>query len=135
MSTTNSVRAGERSPLEAPSATQATSRRQIPRAPTSPGLLLLGLLALGIVIVPDVWAGGTGSTMPWNTPIQTLLNNMTGPTARALVGIATAFAGYKWMFQSHEQGANSMARVTVGGAIALTAQTIISYASFGGALL
>ena len=96
---------------------------------------LLGLLALGFLIVPDLWAGGTGTTMPWNTPMQTLLNNMTGPTARALVGIATAFAGYKWMFQSHEQGANSMARVTVGGAIALTAQTIISYASFGGALL
>ena len=135
MSTTNSIRPGESSPLEAPSATKATSHRHCPRAPTRPGLLLLALLALGIVIVPDVWAGGTGSTMPWNTPIQTLLNNMTGPTARALVGIATAFAGYKWMFQSHEQGANSMARVTVGGAIALTAQTIISYASFGGALL
>ena len=135
MSTTNFIRTGERSLLETPSATAATSRRHIPRAPTRPGLLILGLLALGIVIVPDLWAGGTGSTMPWNTPIQTLLNNMTGPTARALVGIATAFAGYKWMFQSHEQGANSMARVTVGGAIALTAQTIISYASFGGALL
>ena len=135
MSTTNSIRTGELSLLETRSATEATSRRHIPRAPTRPGLLLLGLLALGIVIVPDLWAGGTGSTMPWNTPIQTLLNNMTGPTARALVGIATAFAGYKWMFQSHEQGANSMARVTVGGAIALTAQTIISYASFGGALL
>ena len=135
MSITNPIRTGERSPLETPSATKATSRRQAPRSPTRPGILLLSLLALGIVIVPDLWAGGTGTTMPWNTPMQTLLNNMTGPTARALVGIATAFAGYKWMFQSHEQGANTMARVTVGGAIALTAQTIISYASFGGALL
>ena len=135
MSTTNPTRPGESSPLATPSATKASSRRHIPGAPTRPSLLLLALLTFGIVIVPDLWAGGTGSTMPWNTPIQTLLNNMTGPTARALVGIATAFAGYKWMFQSHEQGANSMARVTVGGAIALTAQTIISYASFGGALL
>ena len=135
MNTTKAIRTSESSRLETASVTNGTSRRHIPRGPTSPGLLLLGLLALGIVIVPDLWAGGTGSTMPWNTPIQTLLNNMTGPTARALVGIATAFAGYKWMFQSHEQGANSMARVTVGGAIALTAQTIISYASFGGALI
>ena len=97
--------------------------------------LFLAALVLGLVFVPDLWAGGTGTTMPWNTPMQTLLNNMTGPTARMLVGIATAFSGYKWMFQSHEQGANNLARVTVGGAIALTAQTIISYASFGGALL
>lgn len=96
---------------------------------------LLALTVLGLVLATDLWAGGTGTTMPWNTPMQTLLNNMTGPTARILVGIATAFAGYKWMFQSHEQGANSLARVTVGGAIALAAQTIISYASFGGALL
>ena len=135
MSITNPIRTGDSSPLETPSTTKAAPPRHVSRAPTRLGLLLLGLVALGIVIVPDLWAGGTGSTMPWNTPIQTLLNNMTGPTARALVGIATAFAGYKWMFQSHEQGANSMARVTVGGAIALTAQTIISYASFGGALL
>lgn len=97
--------------------------------------VLFGLLIFGFIVVPDLWAGGVGTTMPWNTPMQTLLNNMTGPTARALVGIATAYSGYKWMFQSHEQGANNIARVTVGGAIALTAQTIISYASFGGALL
>ena len=103
--------------------------------PTRLRLLLLALVAAGLVYAPDLWAGGTGTTMPWNTPMQTLLNNMTGPTARALVGIATAYAGYKWMFQSHEQGANNLARVAVGGAIALTAQTIISYASFGGALL
>ena len=100
-----------------------------------PSLLLFALLATGLVYVPDLWAGGTGTMMPWNTPMQTLLNNMTGPTARALVGIATAYSGYKWMFVSHEQGANNVARVAVGGAIALTAQTIISYASFGGALL
>ena len=98
-------------------------------------LVLFGLLAFGLVFAPDLWAGGAGTDMPWNTPMQALLNNMTGPTARALVGIATAYAGYKWMFVSHEQGANNMARVAVGGAIALTAQTIISYASFGGALL
>jgi type IV secretory pathway VirB2 component (pilin) len=100
-----------------------------------PLLALLGILALGLIVAPNLWAGGVGTSMPWNTPMQALLNNMTGPTARILVGIATAFSGYKWMFQSHEQGANNMARVTVGGAIALTAQTIISYASFGGALL
>ena len=96
---------------------------------------LLGALIVGAIFAPDLWAGGVGTTMPWNTPMQTLLNNMTGPTARALIGIATAYSGYKWMFQSHEQGANNIARVTVGGAIALTAQTIISYAAFGGALL
>lgn len=101
----------------------------------NPRVIVSALLALGFVFVPDLWAGGMGTEMPWNTPMQTLLNNMTGPTARALVGIATAYSGYRWMFASHEQGANSLARVAVGGAIALTAQTIISYASFGGALL
>ena len=98
-------------------------------------IVLFGLLALSFAFAPELWAGGAGSDMPWNTPMQTLLNNMTGPTARMLVGIATAYAGYKWMFMSHEQGANNLSRVAVGGAIALTAQTIISYAAFGGALL
>ena len=98
-------------------------------------VIFFGLIGLYLLSATDLWAGGTGTAMPWNTPMQTLLNNMTGPTARALVGIATAYAGYRWMFASHEQGANSLARVAVGGAIALTAQTIISYASFGGAVL
>lgn len=102
---------------------------------SKPALTLFALLALSFVFAPELWAGGAGTSMPWNTPMQTLLNNMTGPTARMLVGIATAYAGYKWMFVSHEQGANNVSRVAVGGAIALTAQTIISYASFGGALL
>ena len=121
--------AGESKPAGA-----ATSQSRSAPSCATPRLLL-AMVLIGLVLVPDLWAGGTGTTMPWNTPMQTLLNNMTGPTARILVGIATAYSGYKWMFQSHEQGANSMARVTVGGAIALTAQTIISYASFGGALL
>lgn len=121
--------------VETTSALQGDPRSRDARCDRRSRLILLGLLALACVYVPDLWAGGTGTMMPWNTPMQTLLNNMTGPTARALVGIATAYSGYKWMFVSHEQGANNVARVAVGGAIALTAQTIISYASFGGALL
>ncbi|HEX8430968.1 MAG TPA: TrbC/VirB2 family protein [Longimicrobium sp.] len=97
--------------------------------------LLLGLLALSFVFVPDLWAGGTGSSMPWNTPMQTFLNNLTGPTARTVVGIGTAIAGYQWIFGGHEQGTKWLSRCVVGGAVALTAQTIVSYASFGGALL
>src|SRR5690606_15001669 len=91
MSTTNSIRPGEHAPLEPRPAADEVACRKTTATSHRPGLLLLGVLALGIVIVPDLWAGGTGTTMPWNTPMQTLLNNMTGPTARALVGIATAF--------------------------------------------
>ena len=131
----NPRRAGRNGAAEGskPERTATFRNRSAPSCATP--RLLLAMVLIGLVLVPDLWAGGTGTTMPWNTPMQTLLNNMTGPTARILVGIATAYSGYKWMFQSHEQGANNLARVTVGGAIALTAQTIISYASFGGALL
>jgi type IV secretory pathway VirB2 component (pilin) len=98
--------------------------------------LLLGLVALSLVFAPDLWAGGTGGTsMPWNTPMQTFLNNLTGPTARTVVGIGTAIAGYQWIFGGHEQGSKWLSRCVLGGAVALTAQTIVSYASFGGALL
>lgn len=104
-----------------------TKRREI--------ALFLGLLALSFVFAADAWAGGTGSAMPWNTPMQTFLNNLTGPTARTVVGIGTAIAGYQWIFGGHEQGTKWLSRCVVGGAVALTAQTIVSYASFGGALL
>lgn len=135
MTSNTDTRNGLRKRADVPAASDELNRQSTKSTSARPWLALLGLLTLSFIAAPDLWAGGVGSAMPWNTPMQALLNNMTGPTARALVGIATAFSGYKWMFQSHEQGANNMARVTVGGAIALTAQTIISYASFGGAIL
>ena len=97
--------------------------------------LFLGLLALSFVLAPEAWAGGTGSAMPWNTPMQTFLNNLTGPTARTIIGLGTAIAGYQWIFGGHEQGTKWLSRCVIGGAVALTAQTIVSYASFGGAQL
>ena len=109
---------------------------RIPRSTHArPGVLVLALLAVSFVFAPELWAGGTGTSMPWNTPLQALLNNLTGPTARTVVGIGTAIAGYQWIFGGHEQGTKWLSRVAVGGAVALLAQTAISYLSFGGALL
>lgn len=99
------------------------------------GALLLVLLALSAALAPELWAGGTGTDMPWNTPLQTLLNNLTGPTARTVVGIGTAVAGYQWIFGGHEKGTVWLSRVAVGGGVALLAQTAISYMAFGGALV
>lgn len=97
--------------------------------------LLFGLVALSLVFAPDLWAGGTGGDMPWNTPMQTFLNNLTGPTARMVVGIGTAIAGFQWIFGGHEQGSKWLSRVVIGGSIAFLAQNVVSFASFGGALL
>ena len=97
--------------------------------------VLFCLFTLSLLIAPHLWAGGAGGDMPWNTPLQALLNNLTGPTARTVIGIGTAVCGYQWIFGGHEQGSKWLSRVTVGGAIALLAQTAVSYLSFGGALV
>ena len=56
-----------------------------------PALKIAGLAALALLVflVPaEVIAGTGGTDLPWNTPLQNLLDNMTGTTARILASVA-----------------------------------------------
>jgi type IV secretory pathway VirB2 component (pilin) len=97
--------------------------------------LLGALLAFSLVAVPELLAVGAGDAMPWNTPLQAILNNVTGPTAQLIIGFGTVGAGLYWIFAGHEGGSKWLGRVVIGGVLILFAQTIISWASFGGAVL
>ncbi|HEU4561034.1 MAG TPA: TrbC/VirB2 family protein [Longimicrobium sp.] len=73
-----------------------------------------GAFALGALLYSSVlMAGGTGTNMPWNAPLQNLLNNLTGPTARVVVGLGVALCGVIWMMKRHEEGAGRRSSGTV----------------------
>ena len=59
--------------------------------------LLVGVaLALASVLLPHVAvaaSAGGGAPMPWTGPLQSLLNNLSGPTAR----IIGALAEFGWV--------------------------------------
>ena len=79
------------------------------------------------------WAAGAGATMPWDGPLQALVNNLTGTTARALVLLAVVGAGLLWAFTRNEEGLKKLGQITFGGAIALGAATLMANLGFAGA--
>lgn len=92
--------------------------------------------ALVTVAAPAAHAStGGGSPMPWDTPLQNLLNNLTGPTARALVIIAIVGCGLFWAFTRNEEGLKKLGQIAFGGAIALGAVAMITSLGFSGAVL
>lgn len=81
------------------------------------------------------FGAGGGSPMPWDTPLQNLLGNLTGPTARALVLIAIVACGLLWAFTRNEEGLKRLGQVAFGGAIAMGAVTMLASLGFAGAVL
>ena len=70
------------------------------------------------------WA--TGPTMPWDGPLDNLLNNLSGPTARALVLVAIVATGLLWAFTRNEEGLKRLGQIAFGGAIAMGAVTLFA---------
>ena len=93
------------------------------------------VICLTLVSARTALAAGGGSPMPWDTPLQNLLGNLTGPTARALVLIAIVACGLLWAFTRNEEGLKRLGQVAFGGAIAMGAVTMLASLGFAGAVL
>ncbi len=53
----------------------------------------LGLAILLLMATDLAWAQGAAGPLPWDTPLQTIKNSLTGPVARAIGVVALAAAG------------------------------------------
>jgi type IV secretion system protein VirB2 len=99
--------------------------------------VLVGVaLALALVFLPHVAfaaSAGGGAPMPWTGPLQSLLNNLSGPTARIIGALAFVVGGALWAFTRHEEGAKRFAQAIVGIAIMIGAANIVRALSFVGA--
>ena len=73
--------------------------------------------------------------MPWTGPLESLLANLSGPTARTLGALAFALGGALWAFTRHEDGARRFAQAVVGIAIMIGAANIVSALTFAGATI
>lgn len=78
---------------------------------------------------------GGGASMPWTGPLQSLLNNLTGPTARILGALAFVVGGAMWAFTRHEEGAKRFGQAIVGIAVMIGAANIVAALAFVGALI
>src|ERR1700688_1516977 len=72
-------------------------------------------LAAAIALTARSAAAGTGgTTLPWNGPLDTIVNNLTGPTAKT-IGTAAAFVGVlSWIFGRDEGHVKTIGKTIVG---------------------
>ena len=111
-------------------------------APSSAGsgrwvrtLATAGVLGgLALLVAPEVaHATPSGPSMPWDAPLQTLLDNLQGTVARILVTVAVVITGLLFAFGESGGAFRRVFGIAFGAAIALGALTVLSSLGFVGA--
>jgi type IV secretion system protein TrbC len=96
---------------------------------------LLGAISAILLTASPAFASAAGASMPWDGPLNSLVSNLTGPTARALVIVAVVGCGLLWAFTRNEEGLKKLGQIAFGGAIALGAVTLLASLGISGAVI
>jgi len=84
-------------------------------------------------LISNAYATETG--MPWETPLEKILNSLTGPVAKTLGVIAIVLAGFGIAFGEAGSGLRKIFQIVLGLSIAFTASSlIVSLFGFSGGL-
>jgi type IV secretion system protein VirB2 len=81
-----------------------------------------------------VRGGIGGGGMPWEGPLQKILDSLSGPTAKILATAAVIITGLMMAFGEHGQGARKVLGIAFGCAIVFFAGTFLQNLGFSGAL-
>ncbi len=107
------------------------------RRPRGRALIVLGAV-VAVLLTPvaaHAAGAGGGAAMPWTGPLQTLLDNLSGPTARIVAGLGFVIGGGIWAFSRSEEGAKRFGQIVIGAAIAIGAANIVTSLAFVGAVI
>jgi type IV secretion system protein TrbC len=96
-------------------------------------LALAAAVLLLLAAVP-AHAGTGGQTLPWNTPLQNLLDNLTGTTGKAIAGLAVAAGGIVWALGHSEAALKKSGGILIGIGLLLGAPSLITTLGFTGAV-
>ncbi|MFZ4071805.1 MAG: TrbC/VirB2 family protein [Caulobacterales bacterium] len=80
---------------------------------------IAGLALLALAIAAPAHAAGSG--MPWESPLEQVVDSITGPVARAAAVIAIVIAGVTIIFSEGGGGVRKLAFVGLGIAIMFAA--------------
>lgn len=99
-------------------------------------LLVTGcLLAITLIEAPLLWAGGAGGpVMPWNAPLQNLLDNLSGPTAQTLGMLAFVIGALMWGFSRNDEHIRKFGGAVFGAAVAIGVVNLFNALAFQGAV-
>lgn len=94
-----------------------------------------GLALAMLVFAAPAYASGSG--MPWEGPLQQILDSITGPVARAVGVIAIVMAGFTIAFSDGGSGVRKLAWAGLGLACVFAAATwgLELFGFAGGAVL
>lgn len=90
------------------------------------GLGRFSVLLSLLLVCPAVFADASTETMPWEGPLQMIMNSISGPVAKVLGVIAIVIAGLGIAFGESGSGVRKLFQVVLGLAIAFTAASIVS---------
>ncbi|ABF54319.1 TrbC/VirB2 family protein [Sphingopyxis alaskensis] len=97
----------------------------------------LGVLAVtsaGLLITAPAHAGG--SSMPWEAPLQSILESIEGPVAKIVAVIIIIVTGLSLAFGDTSGGFRRLIQIVFGLSIAFAASSFfLSFFSFGGGAL
>ena len=104
----------------------------LPSFRTALGATALGLIALAL---PEP-ALSAGSGMPWEAPLQTILESIEGPVAKIVAVIIIIVTGLTLAFGDSSGGFRRLVQIVFGLSIAFAASSFfLSFFSFGGGAL
>lgn len=97
----------------------------------------LSVTAIGLIAVtlPDP-ALAAGSGMPWEAPLQSILESIEGPVAKIVAVIIIIVTGLTLAFGDSSGGFRRLVQIVFGLSIAFAASSFfLSFFSFGGGAL
>lgn len=101
----------------------------------APVIVDVGTAAL-VILLPVSNASAAGSGMPWEAPLQQILESVQGPVAKIVAVIIITVTGISLAFGDTSGGFRKMVQVVFGLSIAFAASSFfLSFFSFGGGAL
>ncbi len=91
-------------------------------------------VATTFLITGPAWAAG--SNMPWEAPLQSILESIEGPVAKIIAVMIIIITGLTLAFGDTSGGARKLIQIGFGLSIAFAASSFfLSFFSFGGGAL
>jgi type IV secretion system protein VirB2 len=95
---------------------------------------LAGITAAGLLYTLPAYAAG--SSMPWEAPLQSILESIEGPVAKIIAVIIIIITGLTLAFGDTSGGFRRLIQIVFGLSIAFAASSFfLSFFSFGGGAL
>ena len=88
--------------------------------------IVTSLYALCLLFSSSLLASDMGSDMPWEGPLQKILDAVSGPVAKALGVIVIILAGFGLAFGESGSGVKKLLQVVFGLSIAFTAGSLVT---------